>query len=875
MADLETIRIPVDSSDFSKAVSQAKSLENTISKLYNALDKGTISTSQFKEGLRQLNSQNTNLFGSVQKTTAEIWKYAASVESSVTTTKADKAAKAEFETTLKSNRLALATLNAERKAEVAASKEAAATAKAEAAVRKNELLAALNSVRMGINNLNAERKAEAAAAQIQIAADKALTAEKQRLIAQYNPVIASMQLYATEQANIKRATELGIITDEQKVAELARLKKEYDDYSNGAMAAGNRFANGATRGTKAMNGMSMATQQFGYQVGDFLVQWQSGTNVLVAFGQQATQLVGILPMMASGIGLSMTAAVALSAGLGIVIPLVTAIGAAWMRVSEKNNKATKATEEFQKKLEELDKTLQDWVMTKKAADLGISVDELISEDAVKQAEDRVNKLRTALSKVTSQGVSGRTTKQAQAGITEAENALIEAQTRLADIRTKQQEDLNKKISEELITSQQNLALNQTILKYGKDSAEVQAMQNAQELANYERKLDEMGITGDTYDLLVRNKEETLAAGNAIDGAATSAKSLKEQLQDAASALSNLTTFGQGLDKQLAVVTAQVTALKNGTNAAVAGSIAGMRTDLKKNTDEALAAARAAGQDTLGIMAESAIQSATITELEKGLSDKASLEDSKKKKPKKSTAGSAANSESKLQGYLANVQSYISENTDSPASQLEAQLAEDQAAYDKKIAQLQAFLEKKQVTQQEFQDIESKLTEAHEQAQQEIVRKHREEQLSYISGFFNNLSSLMDSKSRALFEIGKVAAIAQATVDGWAAATSAWKWGMRVGGPVVAAAFSAASIAKTAVQIANIKATSFGSSSSSSSSSASSSTSSVDSSSGSSAQTVYLSGLTADQLFTGEQLQNLFDSLYNENNSRGQVFVVAR
>ena len=99
---------------------------------------------------------------------------------------------------------------------------------------------------------------------------------------------------------------------------------------NSAMMGMNKQAN--------RNGVVM--QQVGYQVGDFLVQVQSGTSAFVAFGQQATQLAGILPLLGSGfMGLSTGALVALSAGLGIVIPLVTALGAAWMKSGEVNKKA--------------------------------------------------------------------------------------------------------------------------------------------------------------------------------------------------------------------------------------------------------------------------------------------------------------------------------------------------------------------------------------------------------------------------------------------------------------------------------------------------------------------------------------------------------
>jgi hypothetical protein len=57
------------------------------------------------------------------------------------------------------------------------------------------------------------------------------------------------------------------------------------------------------------NKFGMVAQNVGYQVGDFFVQVQSGTDALVAFGQQGTQLAGLLPGVAGavvGIGLSVS-----------------------------------------------------------------------------------------------------------------------------------------------------------------------------------------------------------------------------------------------------------------------------------------------------------------------------------------------------------------------------------------------------------------------------------------------------------------------------------------------------------------------------------------------------------------------------------------
>jgi hypothetical protein len=68
---------------------------------------------------------------------------------------------------------------------------------------------------------------------------------------------------------------------------------------------------------KSTNKFGMYTQQVGYQVGDFFVQVQSGTDALVAFGQQGTQLAGLLPGLAGAI-------------LGIGLAISTALGRAYL-----------------------------------------------------------------------------------------------------------------------------------------------------------------------------------------------------------------------------------------------------------------------------------------------------------------------------------------------------------------------------------------------------------------------------------------------------------------------------------------------------------------------------------------------------------------
>jgi hypothetical protein len=82
-------------------------------------------------------------------------------------------------------------------------------------------------------------------------------------------------------------------------------------------------------------------------------------------------------------------------------------------------------------------------------------------------------------------------------------------------------------------------------------------------------------------------------------------------------------------------------------------------------------------------------------------------------------------------------------------------------------------------------------------------------LNAISGMFGDLSSLMNTESRKLFEIGKAAALSGAIVDGYAAVQSAIKVGNDIGGPPLGAAFGAAAAIQTAVQVKGIAKQKFG------------------------------------------------------------------
>lgn len=140
--------------------------------------------------------------------------------------------------------------------------------------------------------------------------------------------------------------------------------------------------------------------------------------------------------------------------------------------------------------------------------------------------------------------------------------------------------------------------------------------------------------------------------------------------------------------------------------------------------------------------------------------------------------------------------------------------------------LDEFREKKLASEEELADLEEKIRTDHAERMREIDEAALQQRLASWSSAFGDLSALMNSENKKLFAVGKAAAIAQAVVDGWSSAVSAWDKGMKVGGPPVAAAFTAMSLARTGAMIASLQSASSSGSGGSGGSSASSSAAST-------------------------------------------------
>ncbi len=197
---------------------------------------------------------------------------------------------------------------------------------------------------------------------------------------------------------------------------------------------------------------------------------------------------------------------------------------------------------------------------------------------------------------------------------------------------------------------------------------------------------------------------------------------------------------------------------------------------------------------------------------------------------------------------------------------EANLTEMEILREKEAQELEILREAKDaklILDQEFQEQLTDTEQRYADARQKIKEQEEAAKYAAMHSALGNMSTLMNTESRKMFEVGKAASTAQAIIKGWEAATSAWAAGMSTGGPyapVVAAAYTAASLAKTGAQIQAIQSASFGGGGRSGGGGGGASVTQSVNNQGeavqgqsSSNQNITLQGVDPNSLFTGRQL----------------------
>jgi hypothetical protein len=173
--------------------------------------------------------------------------------------------------------------------------------------------------------------------------------------------------------------DLNISVDMTQLKELNREMLKTTSTYNIATRELETFSGAQMRSVGSMNRMGVVTQQAGYQIGDFLVQVQSGTNAFVAFGQQATQLAGLMTTFGGKF-------IAIGTALGIIIPLATALGAVWMRTSQEVDPATDSLKRYEEALKSIIDRTEEARLKSIGQILGVTTEEVTVLERIKQVE---------------------------------------------------------------------------------------------------------------------------------------------------------------------------------------------------------------------------------------------------------------------------------------------------------------------------------------------------------------------------------------------------------------------------------------------------------------------------------------------------------
>ncbi len=131
------------------------------------------------------------------------------------------------------------------------------------------------------------------------------------------------------------------------------------------------------------------------------------------------------------------------------------------------------------------------------------------------------------------------------------------------------------------------------------------------------------------------------------------------------------------------------------------------------------------------------------------------------------------------------------------------------AYTRRKNMLQKAIDDEVITKKRGLSLLAQLDKKHADAQRKQDRTAMQAKLGLVSQGLGGVAALMQSGSKKAFKIGKVAAIAQAGVNGISAAIAAWDKGMQSGGIWGAAAMTGASILKTASMISKLESVKFG------------------------------------------------------------------
>ena len=382
--------------------------------------------------------------------------------------------------------------------------------------------------------LGKQRYEEEARALEELNRAKQAAASREDVLRQkYDESYRAMVIYRTQIQELNEALSVGVLTQAGYKDRIDQLNQSLAD---GSIVAG-AYTNQASDG---MNKFGVAAQQTGYQVSDFIVQIQSGTNPLVAFSQQATQLAGLLYLLPQsmqaariGIGAFSVSMATATAGLTIVIPLLAMLAMSFFNSEEKAKGAGKGINDLESQLKSLDQSLADYVATRDALAQGLTLDQVISGKGLVQAQQDLEDYKASLGTLRKGMIDALL---GGFGLGEDVTATLEALNAEIESAEERQLKIRQRIldayQEETIALQENFELEIGKIRLGEKSVAYKELEAKAERRAYQSGLDRQGLDDahivalmEQYDQIVKNRTEA-------EKASKQAESLRDRALEA-------------------------------------------------------------------------------------------------------------------------------------------------------------------------------------------------------------------------------------------------------------------------------------------------------------------------------------------------------
>lgn len=580
-----------------------------------------------------------------------------------------------------------------------------------------------------------------------------------------------------------------------------RLRKAVDTGAGSAKRLGYEMQESQKKARR----FELGVQQAGYQVGDFFVQVQSGTNPLVAFGQQATQLAGFF-------------AGPWGAGIGAGIAILTSLGAILMRTDSATKEAKKSAEEYASALKQVETATQDLIdKQEKLLFLDSPLAKTLSEQS--QLEAKAESVRYQL---------------------EAVNSMLEKVT--------DPSKWNQALIDKDMLDSQKLSL-QNQLKTLEDELNIyHAQEEALRMLN-----GGLSVASGLNKAAIRDKQAALQA--------TKEQALAEQA--AADKANYLKSVFHALAGEAGAVSVNVGQWAGHIDAAISalGRYNAQATLNAKMVGRGLPVGF--GQGIVGGISTSPVPQGRPIDLAENAAEAAA-----KAAKKAGGGGSKGPSEETVENRLKALYEYLGETKKVNAYLIE----EENIAFSQREDLLKSALDKKLITLQEYQQMELDLTTMHQEALNKIESSRQDQRLGDAATFFGGLADVTKAGGDKTAKAARIFSAAQGLINAYLAYTQVLADPSLIGRPWARFGMAASALASGLSAVAAIK--SGGGSVSGGGSGGSVGTSKIPSES-QQATTVMIQGMKPTDIFTGEQLSTLFDSLYKENNNRGMVFMVQR